>query len=174
MNNILTATEIKNYKDIGNKIDENKINGVIEQAQLIDVKSLLGDRFYFDLLNNLNNTIYLPLLDGCSFTYFGITYTHDGIKALLADYFMAKYVLSINTNFTPFGATTKSPIDGELADRNTLKDISTQQLQMAGARWELVKLYLNANFLTFPEWHNNIYGSEVGVIPERTLKFRKI
>jgi hypothetical protein len=28
---------------------------IIEQAQLIDVKPLLGDRFYFDLINNLDN-----------------------------------------------------------------------------------------------------------------------
>jgi hypothetical protein len=37
MNNILTATEIKSYKDIGNKIDENKINPIIEQAQLTEL-----------------------------------------------------------------------------------------------------------------------------------------
>jgi hypothetical protein len=60
---------------------------IIEQAQLIDVKPLLGDRFYFDLINNLDNEKYQPLLDGCAFTYFGISYTM--VKALLADYFMA-------------------------------------------------------------------------------------
>lgn len=174
MNNILTATEIKNYKDIGNKIDENKINSIIEQAQLIDIKALLGDRFYFDLINNLSNPIYQPLLDGSSFTYFDINYTHDGIKALLADYFMSKYVLSINTNFTPFGATVKTPQDGEIADRNSLKDISTQQNQLAGARWEIIKLFLIANTLIFPEWRNPIYADENGVAPERTFKFRKI
>jgi hypothetical protein len=174
MNNILTATEIKNYKDIGNKIDENKINGIIEQAQLIDIKALLGDRFYFDVINNLNNPIYQPLLDGCSFTYFDISYTHDGIKALLSDYFMSKYALSINTNFTPFGATTKAPQDGEIADRNSLKDISTQQTQLAGARWEIIRLYLMANTLTFPEWRNPIYSDETGITTTRTLKFRKI
>jgi hypothetical protein len=48
---------------------------IIEQAQLIDVKPLLGDRFYFDLINNLDNEKYQPLLDGCAFTYFGISYT---------------------------------------------------------------------------------------------------
>jgi hypothetical protein len=32
MNNIVTATEIKNYKDIGNKIDDKKITPIIEQA----------------------------------------------------------------------------------------------------------------------------------------------
>jgi hypothetical protein len=47
---------------------------IIEQAQLIDVKPLLGDRFYFDLINNLDNEKYQPLLDGCAFTYFGISY----------------------------------------------------------------------------------------------------
>jgi hypothetical protein len=174
MNNILTATEIKNYKDIGNKIDENKINGIIEQAQLIDVKPLLGDRFYFDLMNNLSNPIYQPLLDGSSFTYFDITYSHDGIKALLSDYFMSRYALSINTNFSPFGATTKTPQDGEIADRNSLKDISTQQTQLAGARWEIIRLYLMANTSIFPEWRNPIYADEVGVVPQRTFKFRKI
>ena len=173
MNNILTANEIKNYKDIGNKIDESKINGIIEQAQLTELKSVLGDRFYFDLLNNLATAKYQPLLSGCSFTYFGITYQHDGIKALLSDYFMSKYVLQINTNFTPFGATNKTPQEGELADRNSLKDIATQQLQLAGARWEIIKMYLIASTLIFPEWRNNI-SSESNTVGERTFRFRKI
>ncbi|QIH37885.1 hypothetical protein G7A72_03300 [Flavobacterium sp. Sr18] len=173
MNNILTSTEIKNYKDIGNKIDESKINPIIEQAQLTELKSVLGDRFYFDLLNNLATTKYQPLLDGCSFTYCGITYQHDGIKALLSDYFMSKYVLQVNTNFTPFGATNKVPQDGEIADRNSLKDIATQQLQLAGARWEIIKMYLNASTLIFPEWQNNT-GSESNIVGERTFRFRKI
>jgi hypothetical protein len=29
---------------------------------------------------------------------------------------MAKYVLQVNTNFGPFGATNKAPQDGEIAD----------------------------------------------------------
>jgi hypothetical protein len=35
MNNIVTATEIKNYKDIGNKIDDKKIP-IIEQAMMLN------------------------------------------------------------------------------------------------------------------------------------------
>jgi hypothetical protein len=52
MNNIVTATEIKNYKDIGNKIDDKKDTNNWTST-LIDVKPL-GDRFYFDLINNLS------------------------------------------------------------------------------------------------------------------------
>jgi hypothetical protein len=36
-------------------------------------------------------------------------------------------------------------------DRNSLKDIATQQVQVAGARW---KLYLIANYQIFTEWRN--------------------
>jgi hypothetical protein len=61
-----------------------------------------------------------------------------------------------NTNFGPFGATNKAPQDGEIADRNSLKDIATQQVQVAGARWEIIKLYLIANYQIFPEWRNPI------------------
>lgn len=173
MNNILTPAEIKNYKDIGKVIDENKVNAIIEQTQITDLKNALGDRFYFDLLNNLETENYQPLLNGSSFEYFGINYYQDGIKALLSDYFMSKYVLQVNTNFTPFGATVKQTDNSEPADRNSLKDISTQQLQLAGARLEIIKMYLNANTLIFPEWHNNIYGSD-SQPTERTFRFRKI
>ena len=174
MNNILTPIQIKDYKDIGNKIDENKIKTIIEQAQITELKEVLGDRFYFDVLTNKNNPDYAPLFSGCSFTYFDINYYQDGLNSLLADYFMSKYVIQVNTNFTPFGATNKTPQDGELVDRNTLKDISTQQLQLAGARWEIIYLYLNANPVLFPQWKNNIYGSESALAGERTFRFRKI
>lgn len=173
MNNILTAIEVKELKDIGKVIDENKVNTIIEQVQLTDLKNALGDRFYFDLLNNLETENYQPLLNGSSFIYSGINYYHDGIKALLSDYFMSKYVLQVNTNFTPFGATVKQTDNSEPADRNSLKDISTQQLQLAGARLEIIKMYLDSNTLTFTEWKNNVYGSD-SVSPERTFRFRKI
>jgi hypothetical protein len=48
------------------------ITPIIEQTQLM-LLNLLGDRFYFDLINNLDNEKYQPL-DGCAFTYFGISY----------------------------------------------------------------------------------------------------
>jgi len=174
MNNLLTPEQIKNFKDIGNKIDENKIKPIIEQAQIVELKATLGDRFYFDVLVNKDNPDYAPLFSGCSFTYFDVNYYQDGLNALLADYFMSKYALQVNTNFTPFGATQKLTPDSELSERNSLKDISTQQLQLAGARWEIIHLYLNANPALFPNWKNNIYGSESATAGDRTFRFRKI
>jgi len=174
MNNLLTPIQIKDYKDIGNKIDENKINPIIEQAQIVDLKATLGDRFYFDVVGNKDNPDYAPLFSGCTFTYFDVNYYQDGLNALLADYFMSKYILQLNTNFTPFGATQKLSQDSEPKDRNSLKDVSTQQLQLAGARWEIIYLYLNANPDLFPNWKNNIFSSDSPLEGNRTFRFRKI
>ena len=173
MNNLLTPEQIKSFKDIGNKIDDKKIIPIIEQAQIVELKEVLGDRFYFDVLANKNNVEYADLFSGSSFTYYDVTYYQDGLNALLSDYFMSKYILQVNTNLTPFGATNKTTQDSEIADRNSLKDISTQQLQLAGARWEIIKMYLDTNTNKFPNWKFNING-EVNSEPYRSLKFRKI
>ncbi|MCG2611507.1 hypothetical protein LZZ90_08300 [Flavobacterium sp. SM15] len=174
MNKIVTATEIKTYKDVGEKIDEKKINPIIEQAQITELKDRLGSDFFFDVLANLSNPDYQNLLSGSTFTHNGIEYYQDGLKALTADYFMSKYVLLTNVNHTPFGATTKLSNDSQPVDRNTLKDISTQQMQLAGSRWEIIKLYLDSNSDLFPKWgKNNTCGGSTSV-SERRFRIRKI
>jgi len=173
MNKIITATEIKNYKDIGNKIDLNKINPIIEQAQLTEVKDVLGSDFYFDVLNNLNSPEYQDLLSGSTFLHNDITYYQDGLKALTADYFMAKYIMQINTNIDPFGATTKQNNNSIPAERNSLKDISTMHLQMAGSRWESIKIYLDENKEIFPKWRS-FCGIGASSSSEKIMRIRKI
>lgn len=172
-NKLITVDDFKSFKDVGEKVDVKKINQAIEMAQITDLKDALGDRFYFDLLSNFEQPQYQDLLSGCTFNYAGVNYYQDGIKALLSDYTMAKYVLQINTNFTPFGATVKQSDNSEPSDRNTLKDISTQHLQFAGSRFEIIKLYLDSNTEIFQNWIYNDCGS-TSLNSERTFRFRKI
>lgn len=172
MNKIVTATELKNYKDIGNKIDENKINPIIEQAQLTEVKDVLGSDFYFDVLANLSTPEYQDLLSGGTFIHNDITYYQDGLKALTADYFMAKYVMMINSNVTPFGVTVKQDQNSVPAERNSLKDLATLHLQMAGSRWEIIKIYLNENKDIFPKW--KYFNSSSSPSSEKIMRIRKI
>lgn len=177
MNNILTTEELKKFKDIGNKDnvnkDADKINPIIEQAQITELKEVLGSEFYFDVLANIESPDYQDLLSGSTFTYNGNTYYQDGLKALLADYFMSKYALVVNTNFTPFGATVKQSNDSIPVERNTLKDISMQQMQLAGSRWEVIKMYLDENTALFPKWScNTTCGGKTH--NERTFRIRKI
>lgn len=173
MNKIIEVEEIKIYKDIGKNPDKDKISQLIEEAQITHLKDTLGSQFYFDLYNNLDNPIYQDLLSGSSFSYKDINYYQDGIKALLSDYFMSKYVMQINVNFTPFGATVKETDNSSPVERNTLKDISTQQLQLASSRWELIEMYLDSNKSIFSNWKNNTCTNS-SENSERRYKFRII
>ena len=174
MQKLITVNEFKAFKDIDQKPDVKKIEQSIEMAQLTDLKNYLGERFYFDLILNQENSEYQDLLSGSTFNYLDVNYYQDGIKSMMADLTMAKFSLSINTNFTPFGATIKVSNDSETTDRNTLKDISTQQLQLAGSKWETIKIYLDSKASTFPNWQNNTLGSSEYRPSERTFRFRII
>lgn len=162
MNNLITIQELKQYKDIGSKTgktDSDKITPIIIMAQSVDLQDFLGTTMYFDVMNNLENPVYQPLLSGSSFTVGTITYYQEGLKALLCDLFMARFVLQVNTNITPFGATTKESQDSTPTDRNTLKDIAHQQKEMAATKWSIIKLYLDNNTQTFKNWAiNNACG----------------
>ena len=171
MTNIITIEELKNVIDLGKKVDEDKINPIIQQAQDVDLRDYLGMQFYFDVIANIDNENYQALLSGGTFEYKGVQYYQEGIKSMLANLFMARYVLQINTNITAFGATTKLSSDSEPTDRNTLKDIAQMNREMAGSKWEIIKLYLEQNKVLFP-----IYNSSPSTIAtgERKLRFRVI
>jgi hypothetical protein len=55
-----------------------------------------------------------------------------------------------------------------------LKDIATQQVQVAGARWEIIKLYLIANIKYLQNGEIQFFAVNVSVISQELLKFRKI
>ncbi|PZR18860.1 MAG: hypothetical protein DI539_16100 [Flavobacterium psychrophilum] len=158
MDNLITISDIKQYKDIGSKTgktDTDKITPIITMAQSVDLQDFLGTTFYFDVMNNLENPVYQPLLSGSLFTVGTVTYYQEGLKALLCDLFMSRFVLQVNTNITPFGATTKASQDSTPTDRNTLKDIAHQQKEMAAAKWSIIKLYLDNNTQIFKKWGIN-------------------
>ncbi|PZR11193.1 MAG: hypothetical protein DI539_20875 [Flavobacterium psychrophilum] len=170
MNKLLTIQELKQYKDIGSKTgktDTDKIEPIVYMAQSVDLKDYLGTAFYMDVINNQESTNYQLLMTGGTFTVNEVTYYMDGVKALLADLFMSRFILQVNTNITPFGATTKRATDSDATDRNTLKDISFQQKEMAASKWEIIKLYLDNNKTLFPIYGKNNACAVINAAGER-------
>lgn len=174
MQQLINIEDIKLLKDIGKKADADKINPIIQQAH-DDLREYLGINFYFDVLAHSGTSDYQDLLSGSSFTITSqhpqITYYQEGLKAMMIDLFMARYIVQLNTNITPFGATVKHSDNSEPVDRATLQDRSKEQLQMAGSKWELIKMYLTEKAATFPTYNacSNTIGSG-----ERKMRLRRI
>ena len=141
MANIITVTEFSTFRDIGKKIDEDKVNESIELAQGSDLNDVLGD-FFFDVLKNKDEATYSELMGGSEFEYCDETFIHKGIKALLADYTYSRFIYMINVNLTPFGAQTKFTQDSNGIDRNTIKDLSKQAQQDASIKFKTIEKYI--------------------------------
>jgi hydrogenase maturation factor HypE len=149
MSNIITNTEFANLKAISKKYDNDKVEQCITQAH-IDLRGVLGDAFYFDVIKN--QATYGDLLNGSEFTVSDFTYVHDGLKSLVADYAYSRYLYEVNHNHTPFGMVNKNSNDSTPVDRGTLKDLVKQSNQDAAKKWSLIEDYLNANETTFEVW----------------------
>ncbi len=166
---MITTTEFKSFRDVGKKLDTDKATEAIKLAQGVDLYDVLGD-FLFVVLDNVDSVSYADLMTGSTFTYGDITYQHDGIKSLLADYTYARYVASINVNFTPFGAVKKLSNDSEPVDRNTIRDTVKLAQQDASIKFSFIDKYLLSDTVTFTDYWTgnnpniNTFGQRFSII----------
>ncbi len=135
---LTTRAEIQKYKQLANSSYDAKLNQVIIEAQLQDLKPLLGERLFNDVLKdvsdtgNTDGTIYTALLNGGEYTEDGCTYYNPGIKAVLANYVYGRLVMWGDVVDNPFGMTHKlnSP-DSKPVDFATKKSFYNENQSFA-------------------------------------------
>ncbi len=149
---LLTAEEFASFRNVSKKLDTEKIDEAIKQAQQSDLLDILGE-FFFDVLKNKDEANYSDLMNGSEFEYNGESFEQSGIKALLADYAHARYLYLKPVNDTAFGLKFKETQDGTSVDRNYLRDMQKQDQVDAGIKFKFIELYLLANPSIFPRYY---------------------
>lgn len=104
-NKIITRDEIREYKQISKTANNDKLDDIILQVQINEVRPLLGERLFNAVLENPAS--YVNLLDGNTYELNGITYTNYGLKAVMAYYVDAYWKMFGDITSTPFGNVTK-------------------------------------------------------------------
>ena len=152
---LISNVEFKALRDIGNKVDESKLTEVIDLAQKGELYDLLGN-FLFDVIANVGDAAdYDDLLDGSTFTKSGDTYTHAGLKAVLADLAYSRYLVVLNPNFTPFGLTYKDSEDLERVDKETLNRLVLNAQKDADAKMRIIRIFMGENMDTFSRFYDD-------------------
>lgn len=147
---LITKTDIRLYRQISKSVDDVKINPFIDDAQMLDLLPLIGEKFYFAIL--ASPSTYTDLLEQKTYTYDNIQVQSPGLKMVLCHFAYARYVMHGTPTDTPFGMVEKQFQDGNHIPRTDKKEIYKQSQQIAMQYWSQVENYLNRNKILYPLW----------------------
>jgi len=138
---LVNRADIALFKQISKTVADAKLEDIIIQTQIDDIRPLLGDKLFNDLMNNTDD--YDTLMDGGVYTYNGITYQNYGLKAVIAYYVYARYMMFGAVTDTPFGLVEKlNAQDSKPVDYPIKKSLYTSNRQSAFNIWLTVHDYL--------------------------------
>lgn len=145
---LITKTDIASKRPISKSVADAKIDPFIEDAELLDLLPLLGERFYFAIVETPAN--YADLLDEKEYQYDGHTIKSPGIKRVLIDFAFARYMMHGSVTDTPFGMVQKESQDSTAVSRTDKKESYKLHQQTAMLYWAQVENYLIRNSTLYP------------------------
>lgn len=157
MSLLISRTDFNTYN---RKISDSAFNkGILDQfirdAQFVDLKELVGDDFYFDMITNSNTTEYQALINGGIYQYGGKTYTNVGLKAVIVHFAYARYVLMGSNTDTPFGMVVKQDNNSQQTPANKNKMIWRMNKNMAVSYWENARRFIERNKSDYPLFNSH-------------------
>ena len=147
---LISLTDIQQHRAISQSVELSNINQFIEDAQVGDLRPLLGEKMYFDLLNDQSK--YTELLDETNYNHDGVTYRSPGIKKVLSYYAYARYIMHGSATDTPFGFVEKGYQEERQVDRSGRREMYKATQQLAAQYWSQVEIYLGRNLSKYPLW----------------------
>ena len=156
---LIDKTTIARYRQISKSVRDEKIDPHIDDAEFLDLKPLLGDQFYFELLDKVtaSDPLYTTrLMSPYTYTYEGKKYRHMGIERVHSLFSYARYKIDSSTD-TPFGSVDKRFTDGVASTPAALRDIYKKNRQEASQYFNDIIIYLNRHRESYPLW-----GSDCG------------
>jgi hypothetical protein len=128
----------------------------ILEAQDFDLRPILGDEFYFALVNDAPSfETYDQLWNGCTYTFGGREYTHEGIKAFLVYATYARYSADSATIATATGFVQKGSQYSEHISEKTVSRLVEQARSGSQVYADRFMLFLDRNKQDYPLWLQN-------------------
>ncbi len=147
----ITRSDIEANRQISSSVYDQVLNQYIEDAQFLDLQELLGAELYNDIIANEAN--HTDLLDGSTYTYKGVSYTHVGLKRVLVYYSYARYIRFGSNTDTPFGVVEKQTPDSTNVNKNDRQEVYKLNQQIGYKYFQNVRAFLDRT--NYPKWKND-------------------
>jgi hypothetical protein len=152
---LINREEILNHREISKNVKESKINPMIEDAQFIDLRPLLGVRFYQYLIANKTDEKVVELLNGGDYEVDSVDYVNPGLNKVLSIFTYARYILNGSFTDTASGMVQKSNQDSTPVSDTSKRDLYAKDREVATMYWYEVKNFLDRNSSDYPLWNKN-------------------
>lgn len=159
---LISATDFTPFVDISDlTVKTKKLDIYIQQAQFVDLKEILFQEFYYDLLNDFTASPplqkYADLFNGSTYEYNGRTYTHKGLVPVLVYFAHSRYVINKNNTDTGYGLVQKTNDYSVPSPEKVINRLSDNSKSMAFSYLAPVILYLDHHITDFPLWYDYNY-----------------
>ena len=135
MANLITYSDFAAIRDVSSNINSTKrIDPYILESQEMDIRPLLGDIFFQEVINN--QSTYTTLLSGGTYTYEGYTYSFQGLKKVHVYYAYARLLLNDDIKSTPSGFKNKITQESEPISETTRNRMANQNREAADTYWK--------------------------------------
>lgn len=159
---LIAKTEIAKHRELSRGVRDDKINPFIEDAELLDLKPLLGSSLYFDLVKNATTQKYVDLLEPKEYDVNGVTYKSPGLNKVLSLLAYSRYVLFGSYTDTAFGFVEKTHQDSQQVSYDNKKTVYTKDKQTAMQYFKDVAFFLDQHKADYPYWRQGCDKKHTG------------
>lgn len=174
---LITPAQIKAYRPTAD-LDDARVTPFILEAQQNDLRPVLNDVLYFDLMKKFTDSAdamyvnYQDLINGMDYTYNGYTIHFSGIKPMLAYYALSRFIVNNPVNITRFGVVQKMNAQSEPIPQATINSV-VNDLRSTAMNYqnELVK-FLETRSTIYPLYNNG--GASSNAATKNSFNFFRL
>jgi hypothetical protein len=152
---IINKGTVQAHLQVAEGVDKKNFKRFVYEAQFIDLRELMCEAFYNDLVSNYTEAIYQNLLVGGSYTFEDKTYYYEGLEICLSYFAYARFISESNIQSTSFGMVRKNSQESERASQRELEAIAQKNTERALLLFQSTKLFLDRNEETYTFWECN-------------------
>jgi hypothetical protein len=150
---LISLSDARKFCKISAKFDIELFNQILLDSQENDLRPLLGNELYNDLINDIDNdgnfTKYSDLMDGCKYTFKSNNYHQLGLRIIISKFVFAR-ILKDPSAASEYGyINPTNDWSNPSPDKIILRNIQDAE-SSAVSYWEMTKLCLMRNIKDYP------------------------
>ena len=153
---LISKAEVASKLQVAIGYDSKEYETFINEAQEFDLKPLVSENFYFDLLAKKTQAKYLKLIAGGSYQFENRTYNFQGLSGVLAYFSYARFLMSSSAVSTSHGMVVKTTPNSTPLSLDERKNFYYKKREEANALMTDVVKFIERNIVDYPSWNENI------------------